>query len=782
MFEKLYEALSHLPVMGIAHEIATSVRDGLIVILNSATGSGKTLVATCKLADMVGEQVVVCVPRRFLAVNAAETICELAGLTIGKEVGYAVGKQSGEQSMMSAETRLLFVTHGYAISSGLVNKARYFANDEVHEASMDISIVRALLLRRLGRGEDVKLMEMSATIDPVRQAAYWQLECPTKIYKIDGRTFNCIRSEVPIGNGIELQNEGEAADEEAFLDMQEREALENAREAVVAHEVVSLITNHNRKGVLVFRPGVGEVEETAKAITALAKRTLRQLCKQARRDNKHLSEDEINEIVVRIRESHPLANLEVAMIFGEMDYTTRKAAVMAPAHGRVKVLVGTNVVESGANIPWLDSGVTCGSGKQVVVRESGALSLELVNLSQWRLEQQEGRVKRFCDGMFVLCSDEPWKDRLEETSPEIIRLPLTELVMHCATFGVRAHSLRFDYAPDIQKIEDAEAKLQSLGLIDQLCNLTEAGRWISNLPVSTETGAMLWHAKQIGVLGVAVSLAAVMEVGGVRKDFKYPHGFSMTSDWLDSMIAFCSASEVFGEERRNFMELKNIGYKRFTAAKEVERDLNQRLKEEKLDGHWNNFGMDVLLRHCILAGQVNNVMINRDMLYTKEGVGYRCGHGSAVYNINTPLVCAGLRRIVPRNGNEPFTIVEKVTQITFDDVMAVARVRKELLVVIKNIDPRENLLGQRVSTTEHWFNGMLIRNEVVKATDLAWQYEAVHYGGQRIETKPVLAQAKPETVLPALVTPAIEMAKPSPEIATPASTDKLAALSARFRR
>lgn len=725
MFEKLYDALSALPVMDIADEIATSVHDGLVVILSSATGSGKTLVATCKLADKTGEQVVVCVPRRFLAVNAAETICELAGLTIGNEVGYAVGKQSGEQSMMSRETKLLFVTYGYAISSGLVNRAKYIVNDEVHEASMDMSIVRALLYRRLENGEEINLMEMSATIDANRQATYWNSQVPTKIYMIDGRTHPCVRLEVEVGGGITLQGEGEELDpEEALHDYDERKSLENAVEAVVAQETLTLITDHDRKGVLVFRPGVGEVEETADAIKALAKRILRkyvkQVAKEMRRSNRDLSKEEADELLQAAREAHPLSRLEVATIYGEMDYATRKEAVARPKDGHAKVLVGTNVIESGANIPWLDGGVTCGTGKQQVVRESGALSLELVNLSQWRLEQQEGRVKRFCPGMFVLCSDEAWGDRLKETSPEIIRLPLTELVMHCASFGVRTNMLTFDYAPEVYKIEEAEKKLQKLGLIDVRCQMTQSGKWVSGLPVSVETGAMLWYAKQIGVLGAATPLAAVMEVGGVRKDFKFGHHLSRQSDLFDGLVAYKQACEVPVSQRKEFLEEYNIGFKRWSAAKELERDLLKRFEAEDMSAYWDSDGMSDRLRQCILAGQVNQFFVFRmGCAYTSDGNKYRIGQGSAVEYPSTSFVCGTLRTITPRNGNEKFTVIEKVTEIQVEDIEAVGIHRPDLLYTGPGAPEYSYVYGGTIPTRVTSFNGLVIRREQVKTTNVS---------------------------------------------------------------
>lgn len=624
-FEKLYEALADLPVASIAEDVVTSVLRGSVTALSSATGSGKTLYQTTKLADSLDEQVVVLVPRRFLAVNAAETVAELSGCEVGKEVGYAVGSQSGDRSCWGPETKLVFATHGYALASGLVQKATTFVLDEVHETSMDLSIVRALLLRRLDQGESLNLLEMSATMDSRRQSAYWGQVAPTKVFEIDGKTFDCDVRHRPAGN--------------------------------LEEQVIELI-QEGRRGILVFRPGVGEVEDTAEKITALA----------------------IDQGL----------EIEVAQIYGEMSYVDRRAAAAAPAAGKTKVLVSTNVTESGANIPWLDAGVSCGTGKENSVRAgTGATYLELVNLPQWRLQQQEGRVKRFCPGVFVLCSPLSFEQREQATRPEIERLALTELVLHCTSFGLRTHELTFDYPPNPEKVMEAELKLERLGLVDKNCTLTDAGKWIADLPVGPETGAMLWHARVTECLAAMIPLAAIVEVGGLRKEFRQGHYKDSTSDYLDSLYAFRHAYDARGKERREVMERYNIGFKRFEAALDLIRDLERRLSVV-MNLDFEQSDHRTRLRHCLLAGSLDKLFKGYgrgDVLSIKNRYdSYRIGQGSAVYGVEYDALVAGdLRVITPKDRYKtPFTILEKVTVFAPDDLEAVAKIRPEILVESKH--------------------------------------------------------------------------------------------------
>ena len=165
MFENLYlNALKDLPVNAISDDVMNSV-DNNVSIISSPTGSGKTLTIPAKLADRIpeNERVVVLVPRKFLAINAAETVAELSGKTLGNEVGYAVGTQGGDEPLFGKNSKIIFATYGYAISSGMIFYEKNIILDEVHEASMDMSIAKALINYRKSQNDNLRVIEMSAT-------------------------------------------------------------------------------------------------------------------------------------------------------------------------------------------------------------------------------------------------------------------------------------------------------------------------------------------------------------------------------------------------------------------------------------------------------------------------------------------------------------------------------------------------------------------------------------------------------------------------------------------
>jgi len=210
-----------------------------------------------------------------------------------------------------------------------------------------------------------------------------------------------------------------------------------------------------------------------------------------------------------------------------------------------------------------------------------------------------------------------------------------------------------------------------------------------------------------------------MEVGGVRKDFKFGHHLSRQSDLFDGLVAYKQACEVPVSQRKEFLEEYNIGFKRWSAAKELERDLLKRFEAEDMSAYWDSDGMSDRLRQCILAGQVNQFFVFRmGCAYTSDGNKYRIGQGSAVEYPSTSFVCGTLRTITPRNGNEKFTVIEKVTEIQVEDIEAVGIHRPDLLYTGPGA-PKYSYVYGSIPTRVTSFNGLVIRREQVKTTNVS---------------------------------------------------------------
>lgn len=615
MFEKLYnQTLKDLPVNEISDDVMNAVSEH-VSIISSPTGSGKTLTIPAKLADKIpnNERVVVLVPRKFLAINAAETVAELSDTTLGHEVGYAVGTQGGDEPFFDKNSKIIFATYGYAISSGMIFYEKNIVLDEVHEASMDMSIAKALVQHRKKNGEDINVIEMSATINLEKQQKYWQDFNP-RTFQSEGRTFEC-------------------------------EIIEDNNK-VPAEHAVDLILNKARKGVAIFESGVANIEDT---------------------------KEKIEEILL----SKNIKDIEVSMIYGEMDKKERDQALKAPKPGNKKIIIGTNVIESGMNIPWLDAGVTSGKGKDLFVTSSGAIALKEQDLPQWRLQQQKGRVARFTNGIFVLSSYTKWNDREKETTPEISRLPLSSLIMDCANFDLKAEDLNFDAEVNYQQLLLAKDKLKRLKLIDEEGKLTKLGKFSNNLPVTVENAVVLKYAQSREYcLDQAVVMVAVSEQGNMRQDFRKSHGQDNSSDLFDGLKAFMAVDKEIRDLKGMPMSKRvmdnsidgvfakfNMSKKRFYETKELIRDLRSRLNV-RFSTKDLVFDYDKL-KQCLIAGNIEKLNISGNNIFSRDN--YDISNSSVVSSY-TNMFLAEPRVITPRNGGRSFTVNERVTALSEDDV------------------------------------------------------------------------------------------------------------------
>ena len=508
-FSLLREKLQDLPVHKIIDPVVKDVLAGNVTIVTASTGSGKSMILPGALADACDHQIVVLEPRRFLAFDSAFNVAELAGLKIGEEVGYALGQINGERSQHSDKTRLLYCTYGFALSSETINTANLLVRDEVHEKDEYMSLVGAILFERKKADPSLCIADMSATILAELQARYWRGVANTRVHAVEGKALDC---DIVYESTMAGKNKGRTAEEIA----------------------VSLL-EEGRKGIVVFRPGVREVENTVLEI-----------------------QDRLTWNGVR--------DVEVVGVHGGSTYDEHAAARRAPGAGKRKVIVGTNVIESGVNLRWLDAGISDGYRKIPYHRDdTGADALIRQDLPQAGLLQQIGRVNRdpaatgFSRGLFILHSQNTFEARDAQNGPAIERECLNRIAFYAASLGYNPTKLTWDitsaqHAEALPaRLEQAKQELMRLQLVYDDWTLTENGKFITHLPVSPESGALLCEAKKLDeqrmrakkpprVVRDAVIIAAIAESHGLRKNSKsgFKSGQNFPSDLLEDLSAFCA--------------------------------------------------------------------------------------------------------------------------------------------------------------------------------------------------------------------------------------------------
>ena len=175
-----------LPATEHVEEFLTAVRESDSVIVHGPCACGKTTVLPSAL-ERAGYRVKALEPRRIAACSAAEFVAAQRGERLGDTVGYRTALERCD----SDKTRLLFVTDGLALMHELSQQCGNYdvlVVDEIHERNANMDLVLALAKQRRQRGEQFKLVLMSATLQVERLQHYLdgarEIEIPGRLFPV----------------------------------------------------------------------------------------------------------------------------------------------------------------------------------------------------------------------------------------------------------------------------------------------------------------------------------------------------------------------------------------------------------------------------------------------------------------------------------------------------------------------------------------------------------------------------------------------------------------------
>src|SRR5436190_6202591 len=351
------------------------------------------------------KKIVVLQPRRVAARTVAARVAWERGVRLGAEVGYQI--RFDDQTSLG--TRICFVTEGILLrwlqDDRSLSDVGIVLFDEFHERNL-LSDVALALVKHLQQSlrPDLKLAVMSATLEAEPVAQYLG-NCPVLIS--EGTMF-------PVE--IRFQSHG---DDRSFTDQ--------------AADAVETIVNSGEPGdVLVFMPGMGEINATIGALRAAGTRE----------------------------------RLAIIPLHGDLPPEEQDLA-FAPNPLR-KIIVSTNVAETSVTIDGIRHVVD--SGKARIARydsERGISTLFIEDISRSSAEQRKGRAGRTAPGTcHRLWSESGHLNRPERNTPEIQRSDLAEVVLLLHSLGIK-RAAEFDWLdkPDRAAVERAEDLLRLLGAL-----------------------------------------------------------------------------------------------------------------------------------------------------------------------------------------------------------------------------------------------------------------------------------------------------------------------------
>lgn len=220
-----------LPVDSVLEPLLAALQTAGAVVLQAPTGSGKTTRVPPALARAFEGLIVVVEPRRVAARASARRVAQEWGCELGAEVGYQVRYDR----RIGPATRVAFVTEGILLRwlqrDPFLEHVGAVVLDEFHERSVDSDLALSLLKNVRDAGAEVRLVAMSATLDPGPLAAF--LDAP--VITSEGRL-----------HPVEIR----------YAPRPSSDPLEDR----VAEAVASLPTDGD---VLVFLPGRAEISRAA---------------------------------------------------------------------------------------------------------------------------------------------------------------------------------------------------------------------------------------------------------------------------------------------------------------------------------------------------------------------------------------------------------------------------------------------------------------------------------------------------------------------------------------
>ncbi|ESO07888.1 hypothetical protein HELRODRAFT_75102, partial [Helobdella robusta] len=534
-----------LPVYNYRQKIIDTFRNYDVFIVAGETGSGKsTQVPQFILEELLSSSsswspssplppTIICTePRRISAVSLARRVCAEMGEVDGPgSFGSLCGYQIRSEVKRSRDTRLLFCTTGVLLrrlqEDLCVEDVGCVIVDEVHERDLNTDVLLIHLLEMLTSNKKrskLKVVLMSATMDSDKFHKYFK---GCSVVRVEGRSFpvQVLHLEDIIERtGYQLEIDSTYALPYEYLVQVNiwcvracaRSSLDPNQFSLRTRNMVTRLNcdvinvdliletvrwlngpknnknnnNNNDDGicgkegaVLVFLPGMAAIEEVKDSMLS-----------------DPLFSDPDRFLVLPLHSI--LSSSDQSLAFNPAKYGIRK------------VILSTNIAETGVTIPDVVYVIDCGWEKQMRYLDSHRISqLRQIWISKASARQRQGRAGRVREGVCVRLYTSGQFDVMSQHSmPEIKRVPLQGLCLHVMKSYSEPPNGFLSKAidpPDPQAINVAMSILREAGACEGL-SLTPLGHHLARLPLDAKLGKMMVYAGVLGCLHEASILVACM--------------------------------------------------------------------------------------------------------------------------------------------------------------------------------------------------------------------------------------------------------------------------------
>ncbi|KAI9885793.1 MAG: aprataxin-like protein [Watsoniomyces obsoletus] len=520
--QKMLASRQSLPAWSMRDVLVQTVIHHRVTIISGETGSGKSTQSVQFIFDDMiqrrrgaSSNIVCTQPRRISALGLADRVSEERCSVLGQEVGYAI---RGESRQTRGVTRIKFVTTGVLLRqlqgssssssrggnsieddemlSAALADVSHVVVDEVHERSLDTDLLLALLRRVLLRNRhlDLKVILMSATLDAEAFVRYFEDVGEVGQVKIKGRTYpveDYYLDDVLRMTGSNFADEPEEETNSHVVQSQQMgdgptQAVDTRLDYDLIAQTVSAIDEElgpqNSGGVLIFLPGIMEIERTLQAVR-------------------------------RVPGMHALP------LHASLPPAEQRRVFQPPPKGtRRKIIAATNVAETSITIEDIVAVIDSGRVRETSFDPATNLvNLREVWASRAACKQRRGRAGRIQAGKCykLYTREDECRKMKERPEPEIRRVPLEQLCLSVKGMGILdvPRFLADTITPPADlAVEGAIKMLRRMGALDG-DEMTALGRHLAMIPADLRCGKLLVYGATFGCLESCLTIAAILTSG-----------------------------------------------------------------------------------------------------------------------------------------------------------------------------------------------------------------------------------------------------------------------------
>ncbi|KAI1642790.1 P-loop containing nucleoside triphosphate hydrolase protein [Daldinia loculata] len=542
-FQSMLQFRMQLPMWHFRDQVLSAVEREQVVIICGETGCGKsTQVPSFLLEHQLSQgrpcKIYCTEPRRISAISLARRVSEELGEgrsdvgTSRSLVGYSIRLEANT----SKETRLVYATTGIVMrmleGSNELREITHLVLDEVHERSIDSDFLLIVLKKLLIRRKDLKVVLMSATVDAERFSNYLGR---APILNVPGRTFpvqvkyleDALEATGYVPDQLSHEKMTDLDDDPAEIDAADsntttaaakelrqysartRNTLSQLDEYQIDFDlIVQLIGQiavdptyiNYSKAILVFLPGIAEI------------RTL----------NDSL-----------LGEPFFQRGWEIFPLHSTIATEDQERAFLIPPDGVRKIVLATNIAETGITIPDVTCVIDTGKHREMRFDERRQLS-RLIDtfISRANAKQRRGRAGRVQEGLCFHLFTKYRHDHLmsDQQTPEMLRLSLQDLAIRvkiCKIGGIEETLGEALDAPSAKNIRRAIDALIDVRALTNTEELTPLGHQLARLPLDVFLGKLILQGTIFKCLDMAITVAAILSS---KSPFTAPFGQRSQAD------------------------------------------------------------------------------------------------------------------------------------------------------------------------------------------------------------------------------------------------------------